>query len=325
MSKRYTKEFLISELHRFVRENDRDPIAKDMKRINGYPSYDVYVTTFDSWVNACNVANINVSVYKYTDIFLLNELERFVIENGHPPTESNLINSNNYPSPHAYITHFGSFNKALILANLTINHTTKYKYIATNENCYICGSSESYRNSWVFVEDHKICNKCRCGPRKYFHGILNPNTKIGTGIITENVVNTVLGDSYLHNTIEHFNCDYDLTSKSLGTINVKSSLKQTFTDYNGEKWIFHLRKNSKTPHHYICIGFDTVRTKIERVWIIPGDASICGTHSISISNSTKSLSRATQYEVDPEPYNKVYQQLDIYTLPEFCNLKPIEA
>jgi len=92
--------------------------------------------------------------------------------------------------------------------------------------------------------------------------------------------------------------------------------------YNYRKnqyWGFHSHKNSKIPDNYVCIGFNVDRTKIEKVWIISGNASIVHTN-ICITNSPKGLSRAIQYEVDPEPYNKVYQELDIYTLPEFCNL-----
>lgn len=62
------------------------------------------------------------------------------------------------------------------------------------------------------------------------------------------------------------------------------------------------------------------------MWIIPENSKIIANTGIYITKSDKGLSRAYQYEIDPTPYNTVYQNLDIYTLPEFCNLnKPEEV
>lgn len=50
------KEFLINELRRFERENDRLPMLEDMKKSNGYPSKKQYNKGFKSWEKALRAA-----------------------------------------------------------------------------------------------------------------------------------------------------------------------------------------------------------------------------------------------------------------------------
>jgi len=57
----YTKEFLISELHRFVSENSRNPKILDMQGKFGYPSHVVYQKHFGSWNNALLDAILKVN------------------------------------------------------------------------------------------------------------------------------------------------------------------------------------------------------------------------------------------------------------------------
>lgn len=57
----YTKEFLISELQRFVRENNRSPRAIDIQSKSGYPSYVSYINYFVSWNNALLSAGLKVN------------------------------------------------------------------------------------------------------------------------------------------------------------------------------------------------------------------------------------------------------------------------
>lgn len=63
---------------------------------------------------------------KYTDEFLISELQRFHEENGRSPTATEMRIKNGYPPATAYYTYFGSFTNALKCANLEINHATGY-------------------------------------------------------------------------------------------------------------------------------------------------------------------------------------------------------
>ena len=47
------------------------------------------------------------------------------------------------------------------------------------------------------------------------------------------------------------------------------------------------------------------------------------------SKCKQGFKRVEQYDVDSTPYNEIYQNLDIYSMPEFCNFnsnidKPIQ-
>lgn len=56
MSKKYTEQELIDELHRFVRENDKIPKAIEMSNKNGYISYQTYANHFGSFNNGVEKA-----------------------------------------------------------------------------------------------------------------------------------------------------------------------------------------------------------------------------------------------------------------------------
>ena len=72
------KEFLIAELLRFRRENNRIPVELDMQVSNGYPSSWEYITKFGFWNNVLN------EVF-YNKEYLIKELLRFEDENGRIP------------------------------------------------------------------------------------------------------------------------------------------------------------------------------------------------------------------------------------------------
>lgn len=83
----YDKQYLIDEINRFIKENNRFPIMKDMLVKNGYPSINAFIETFGSWQNSINamldaeIENIpcfdNLICYpyqleKYTDLCMLD-------------------------------------------------------------------------------------------------------------------------------------------------------------------------------------------------------------------------------------------------------------
>lgn len=155
--------------------------------------------------------------------------------------------------------------------------------------------------------------------RRYnFNGILNPESKVGMGVITEHVVYEVLKDCEKCNISGAFNSNSDLISDKYGNINVKSSKLYEKGKYTS--WQFNKHIVEFIPNYYICLGFNENKTSITKVWIIPGNENIIAKTGIYISKCDKGLMRFLKYEVDPTPYNEVYQNLNIYSLLEFCNL-----
>jgi hypothetical protein len=69
------------------------------------------------------------------------------------------------------------------------------------------------------------------------------------------------------------------------------------------------------------LGYSNNRSKVEHVWIINKDSDLVRHWGFNISESIKGLLKYKLYEVDAEPYNTAYQNLNIYELPEFRNLK----
>jgi len=248
---------------------------------------------------------------KYDDEFLLNELKRFYNETGKVPIKYDFDHNTMFPSSITYSNHFGSWNNGLQLAGFDVNHI-KLKSTG-NEYCEICGSKNTLQ--WYYTNNLRICNKCSRGSRNYLHGILDPSCTSGIGVITEHVVYEILGDCKKCNTKDHFLSPYDLISDKYGTINVKSSKL-----YKDGRWGFCKPKNQTIPNYYICIGFDENKVEIQHVWIIPSDSKLIIKNGICITNSTKCLEKFKQYELNPEPYDNVYQNLDITTLPEFVNV-----
>lgn len=250
----------------------------------------------------------------YTDDFLISELYRYYKEFGEVPKQRDFRNTFGYPSDQVYKKHFGSWNNALRIVGF---QTFKYTNLNNKPNiCEICSDTETSR--WHDKNGLKVCDKCSSNSRNYLHGELNPDSNGGIAVITEWIVSNVLNDCIKCNIPEHFNFEYDLISEKYGTINVKSSKLTSSNDFR-----FRKPKKQTIPDYYICIGFNEDKSVIKYVWIVPGNSSLVNNSGISIS--LHNLERAKQYEVDATPYNEVYQNLDIYSLPEFINVNTVES
>ena len=250
---------------------------------------------------------------KYTDEFLLNEIKRAYINLGRIPMCNDFTIKKGYPSYSTYIRYFGSFNNALIIAGLPVNRSSHDE----TTTCSICRSNKSSTNWCRDVNKNIICSNCYRSDRNFVKGILKLTTPLAIGVITEHIVYDVLGDCIKCNNENNFHSKMDLISKKYGTIDVKAS--KLFTSKIGIlNWNFTKNKNKYILDNYICLGFNEDKTEIQHVWIIPGNSKLVANTTIYISRNN--IRRASQYEVDPEPYNKVYQNLDIYSLPEFRNL-----
>jgi hypothetical protein len=152
---------------------------------------------------------------------------------------------------------------------------------------------------------------------KYCNGLLSCTSDRGWAVITEHITCVVLGDCININK-ECFISPIDLYSKRYGNIDVKSSkLSYHKNSYN---WNFRKRRRSKIPDYFMCIGFNEDKTQIVKVWLIPSGSDVVNTLGIYITNSNSGLERVYTYELDPTPYNEVYQDLDLTMLYEFRNL-----
>ena len=122
MGKKYTEEFLLSELRRFYEENGRSPTAPDMRIKKSFPPATAYYKYFGSFTNALICANLKVNhLTGYTNKQLIQVLQDFYNIHGRSPLREDLINIPNSPSYSVYVDRFGSFTKALEAADIPLN------------------------------------------------------------------------------------------------------------------------------------------------------------------------------------------------------------
>ena len=246
---------------------------------------------------------------KYTEEFLISELHRFVSENGRIPKSIDMKGKFGYPSYASYISHFGSWNNALMLVFSKINQT---HFKLTNiEICAKCGCLK--QNQWYYKDNQRLCARCY-NNRDYMNKNLNPNSTVGFAFISQRVVAKALklGLDYDCNCSEGFGAPYDLYDKKLGYINVKAA-----TLGSNNIWYFHL-KNKKVPDTYIMLGFSSDKSDILHVWITkPTDKLMFNKKSIrnigiGITNDINNgLKRAAPWEVDCKPYNDAYHNMSL--------------
>jgi len=115
----YTDDQLLSELQRFVDENDRVPFHDDFINNPDYPSAPTYVTHFGSWNQALQKANLKLNrSYNRDPEFLLDEIQRFTDTFGRTPYCRDMTAVNGFPSMNVYVDVFGSWNSALAKAGI---------------------------------------------------------------------------------------------------------------------------------------------------------------------------------------------------------------
>ena len=245
----------------------------------------------------------------YTDESLMSELHRFVNQYGHVPTASTMDATKGYPSSHAYLSHFCTWNNALLNAGYNINR--RYLPIDGHKKCVKCGDLDT--SKWHHdLQGDLICHACYGQLRSlYTYGKLNPDSNVGIGVIAEKLVSKLLGISPENQcNIEYkFNHAYDLYSDVLGTINVKSST------FRSNRWSFNLR-NACYPDTYVFVAFSDDRKNIDHLWIIPSNNSIVKNKiGLSIQNSEKARSRVAMFEQDPLRCNRIYNSMSLENCP----------
>jgi len=122
------RDFLLRELHRFVKENGRNPGYNDLRNYNGYPSNSAYTRTFGSVRKGLITAGL-LREDGESEEFLLSEIERFKEENKRLPTHVEMCTKKGYPTHHAYERVFGSWKNALIAGGYVLEHDNTEEYL----------------------------------------------------------------------------------------------------------------------------------------------------------------------------------------------------
>ncbi len=125
----YSDEQLLNFLKKFNEENNRTPSQGDFTNSKNtkYPSYMTYVKRFGSWNNALNKAELCINEHHHNNLSneeLLKYLIKFKEIYGRTPINDDFANNPDYPSYRTYMNTFGSWNKALELADLSVNKYT---------------------------------------------------------------------------------------------------------------------------------------------------------------------------------------------------------
>lgn len=145
----YTKDFLISEIHRYISEYGKQPYSREIEEAEGYPSSYHFEKLFGSWNHAIEAAGLKIRVSQYTNQQLDDAFMSFVNENGRPPKLHEFNDASKYPSFWCYQNRFGSWNKTLIHYGFEPHEGTSGKWHKL-ENGEICKSSYEYDvSNWL--------------------------------------------------------------------------------------------------------------------------------------------------------------------------------
>lgn len=141
INKFMNKDYLISELKRYVKENNKNPRLIDFYKNKEYPSVHYYEKVFSGWNNALIEAGLPINqVLQHDDDFLQSEFNRFFEKHGRIPTYAEFNNSE-YPSFWCYQNRFGSWNNAVIAYGYEPNDKDR-KYILDDGE--VCASSYEF-------------------------------------------------------------------------------------------------------------------------------------------------------------------------------------
>lgn len=302
---------LIDDIHRFVRENGRNPTKRDMNNKNGYISQNAYYSYFGSWDVALQAAGLRLNRGYTNKEFLINELKRFYEIYGKSPTSDDMGKHGGFPSMRGYRDYFNSWNDALEAAGLNLNMTNEKR--TGLETCCVCGDYKKENQRWItkgLPKGQVMCTRCyKKYNSLYMNGSLSVNSDLGFALVSEKVVAKTLGlnEKQECNISVKFTYKYDLyDNDKYYDINVKAS---HLLKHNA--WVFTF-KNKYTPSTYILVGFDENRKNILHVWITdPLDDLTYDKVTISITNSERGLKRAKPWEVDAKPYNDSYHSTSL--------------
>ncbi len=119
---RWTEEVLIARLRQRAKELGRTPYCSDMGG-DFPPCWEIYRRVFGSWNAALRAAELKVNIRRneYTVEQLIEDIRMLYRELGRVPTRRDVAADKRCASPKVYVNYFGSWNNALIAANLAVN------------------------------------------------------------------------------------------------------------------------------------------------------------------------------------------------------------
>ena len=224
----YSDSYLLNILKRYKEENDRTPTQDDFSKTKNtkYPSYMTYVKRFGTWNKALEMAGLCVNMCHHdnlSDEELLNYLVKFKEKNGRTPINDDFENNQEYPSHRTYVNRFGSWNKSLELAGLSVN-----RYINIPEHELLSYLTEFHK------ENGKVPTQ-----RDFLDNIKYPN--FNTYIYRFGSWNDALEKANLSiNQLKHTNFSDDELLKCLLQFNNENGLIPSSNDF---------KNNSKYPNY----------------------------------------------------------------------------
>jgi len=125
MIQKYSNEQLIDLIIDLSKKLDRSPVARDLIGLEGYPGYNTFIRRFGSWNKTLELANLKIT--REIDIStdkLLQSLIDYYKKYKEPPLLDECSNFSELYGSNTYRRRFGSWNKALELANIPITDRT---------------------------------------------------------------------------------------------------------------------------------------------------------------------------------------------------------
>lgn len=134
-SVRIKDDFLLNELKRFVKEFNKVPVQSDFENLKNYPSRKTFANHFGSFNNALKLAGLEPTTKSIEDYKRFNEsaetksmlikwIQNKADELGRTPTCKDIEKEEFNRGTFRRI--FGTYNKALIEAGLSLNNVGKY-------------------------------------------------------------------------------------------------------------------------------------------------------------------------------------------------------
>lgn len=286
----YTDEELLDYLELFYEKYGEVPMKRDFDNNLDYPGSNIYHKRFGSWNKALLLAGLHIRG-KYTDKELLDMLKRSYKENGKVPIQSDFVNNPEYPSFAYYRNRFGSWNEALLLAELDIDTHRKFytdeellNYLKefynkngrpptnvdfTNNSKYPNFNTYAYRfGSWnkaLKLVEMDLDTRIRQG---------YCNNKIENGRSWEIMVGEMFDNKHIDLSGEYYKSTYDGICPNNQIYEAKSA--ELRIDGKWQGWSFATRNKDKGDdieaiQWYYFGAFNKGRTQLIYVWRVPGD------------------------------------------------------
>jgi len=143
----YTEQDLVAAVIIASKILGKVPTFHEMKTVSSthnLPHPKTIQSRLGSWEAAISAAGM-YSNKSYEKDYLVNEIERFIIQHNHVPSTNEFRYSHDYPGIKAYKRIFGSFNNALVELGYTpvaVAKKNKYSNNTIADDGHICDSAE---------------------------------------------------------------------------------------------------------------------------------------------------------------------------------------